>query len=93
MRKRKQSFLYIPTWTLLVISALFLAVTMFDMYLIANLESFQSVTVNGIVYEKGSEGYVAGIRSMKFAFSGSAVFTLGVSIIAAWLFYSRMKSR
>lgn len=76
----------------MVISVLFLAVTIFDLYLITNLESFQSITVNGIVYEKGSEGYLAGIRSMKFAFSGSAIFTLLVSIIAAWLFYNRLKS-
>jgi hypothetical protein len=93
MRKSKQSLLYIPTWTLLVISALFLAATIFDIYLVASLESFETITVNGIVYPKGSEGYLAGIKSMKLAFGGSAILTLLVSIVSAWLFYNRVKTR
>ncbi|OEU45461.1 MAG: hypothetical protein BBJ60_03665 [Desulfobacterales bacterium S7086C20] len=93
MNTTKRSFFYFPTWTLILISILFCGATLFDIYLIFNLESFESITVNGTEYFQGSEQYKSGIKTMKQSFGGSALVTMIISLATGWFGYKRIKNK
>lgn len=48
------------------------------------------MTINGVLYQKGSEQYQSGIQTMKYVFSGEALFFLIISIISGWFGYKRI---
>ncbi len=86
----KKSFFYFPTWTLILLSITSLGATVFGIYLIINLESFKAITINGVLYQKGSEQYQSGIQTMKYVFGGEALFFFIISIISGWIGYKRI---
>ena len=89
MTKKKKNLFYFPTWTLVFFCISLLAVTVFDMFLIFNLDSIQKITVSGVEYSKDSQEYLVAIKKMKQAIVVSATLTLLLSIIAGWFVYRR----
>ena len=90
---KKKSFFYFPTWTLILICILFMGATIFDIFLILNLDSFETITVNGVEHPKGSQGYLAGLKTMKQTFGAAAILTLPLSFAAGWFGYKRIKAK
>ncbi len=88
----KKSFFYFPTWTLILLSVCFLGASIFGIYLIFNLESFKAITIDGVLYGKGSEQYQSGIQTMKYIFGGAALFELIICLLTGWLGYRRIKN-
>ena len=93
MKNKKQNFFYFPTWTLFFTCILFLAATIFDLYIVFNCVSFETITINGIEYASGSDGYASGLNSMRISFGVSALITFLISFVTGWLGYKRIKDR
>jgi cell division septal protein FtsQ len=90
---KKKSFFYFPTWTLILICILFMGATVFEIFLILNLDSFETITVNGVEHSKGSQEYLAGLKTMKQTFGASAILTLLLSVAVGWFGYKRIKAK
>ena len=93
MTATKKRFFYFPTWTLILVCVLFFGATLFGVYLVMNLESFKSITIDGVEYFQGTEQYNSGLKIMKQSFGGSAVVTLIISLLTGWFGYKRIKNK
>jgi len=89
----KKGFFHLPTWVLIAISILALGATIFDIYLLLNAASLDSITVNGVEYLQGSEQYNSGIKIMKKSFGVSAMFTTVICCLTGWFGYKRIKNK
>jgi hypothetical protein len=88
----KKGFFHLPTWALIAISILAVGATIFDVYLLFNTATLDSITVNGVEYLQGTEQYNAGIKVMQKSFGFSALFTLATCFLTGWFGYKRIKN-
>ncbi len=89
----KRSFFYIPTYALIIIFVMVTLSLTFEIFVYFNVSSFESITVNDIVYKQGEAGYEKGLKTMKnillITFSTSLVF----SVLFGYFSFKRIKNK
>lgn len=90
---QKKGFFYVPTWTLILFSVIFLASSGFELFFLLNADSIEKITVNGIQYSKGSEQYQYRIEMLRNYVMASLVISLLVSFISGFFAIKRIKSK
>ena len=93
MKEEKKGFFYIPTWALILICICAIGATIFDIYFVTNIDSFPTITVNGVEHEKGSEQYLVGVNTMKHTFGGTALVTLLIAFLTGYFAYKRKSKK
>ncbi len=75
-----KNLFYIPTWVLVFLALASIGALILDIYIVFNINTFDSITINGIEYHKGTDEYLVGINELKrsFAFSGFVAMMAGV---------------
>ncbi len=84
--------LHIPTWVLVFLAVASIGALVLDILIVFNINSFESITINGVEHYRGTSEYLAGINDMKksFAFSGFVATLAGV--ISTRTIYKRRKN-
>ncbi len=89
----KRSFFYVPTYALIIIFVVVTLSLTFEVFVYFNVSSFETITVNDIIYRQGEAGYEKALKTMKnillMTFSTSLVF----SVVLGSFSFKRIKSK
>lgn len=89
---QKKGFFYIPTWMITLLFIVSMGSLGFETLFILNMDTFETTTVNGRQYIKGTEQYQSGMEILKNSIIVSAGITLVLSGIIGYLALKRIKN-
>jgi hypothetical protein len=90
---KEKGFFYIPTGALILLCVVSILSLGFEGFFFLNIDSFETITVNGIQYNKGTEQYHSGMETMKNALMVSVGITCVFSMITGFFSIKRIKSK
>lgn len=91
MRPSIKNLFHIPTWALIFLALAATGALVADLYLFFTIDSFDTITVNGTLYLKGSEAYSSGIKVLKKSFIYSGLLSTVVMFLTLRTINKRRK--
>jgi hypothetical protein len=86
-------FIYIPTYATIIIFVIMVLSLVFEIFIFANIYSFESITIGDTVYLKGEQEYTEALKKLK----NILVILTSTSLILATLFgyfsFKRIRNR
>ena len=89
----EKGFFHIPNWAIILLCIISAASLCFELVFFLNLDTFETISVNGIQYHKGTEQYQSGIGILKSVLMFSAGTSVIVSAITGYFAVKRIKNR
>lgn len=89
MSSKLKNLFHIPTWALVFLALASSGALLVDIYMLFTLDSFITITVDGIEYMQGTEEYHSGLHDIKRSFLFSALLALVVGILTSRTIYKR----
>ena len=91
--KNKKAFFYIPTYSLIIVFVLVTLSLTFEMFVYFNVSSFETITVNDIIYRQGEAGYEEAIKTMKNILLITFSTSLAFSVVLGYFSFKRIKAK
>lgn len=83
---------HIPTWVLVFLAVASIGALILDILFVFNINSFESITINGVEHHKGTSEYLVGINDMKRSFAFSGFIAMLAGVISTRTIYRRNKN-
>ncbi len=88
-----RNLFHIPTWVLVFLALASIGALILDIIFVFNINTFESVTINGTEYHKGTEQYLVEINKLKKSFAFSGIVAMFVGIFSTRNIYKRNKKK
>jgi hypothetical protein len=89
MSSKIRNLFYIPTWAVVFLALASAGALIVDLYMLFTLDSFTSITIDGIEYVKGTEEFRLRLHELKRSFFFSALLALVISLFTSRAIYKR----
>jgi hypothetical protein len=89
----KKNFFNIPTHILIIMLALATLSLFFEIFTFFNIGNYDSITVNGLIYNKSNHEYHEALSTLKGIILSSISFSALITSIIGYFSYKRIRIR